>query len=312
MPSIQSQSLSERLLCLPLGDMVKRFLDYLTVEAGLSTNSTLAYGRDLMGFITFCQAANIDQLDGIAPLTIQQYMKTLSEDGHCDSSIKRFLVSIRLLLRYAKLNGWIADDYSSQLDMPKIWQRLPKVCSRDQVMDLINAPCEEDPFFRRDRALLELLYATGMRASEVSGLTLQDLNLKIGYLRCFGKGRRERVVPLGSAAINAVQVYLDGQRPELSGPKSEAYVLLSRTGRPLGRIEIWRLVKKYALRAGMPRSITPHTLRHCFATHLLSGGADLRSVQEMLGHVDIATTQIYTHVDQDRLRTVHRQFHPRP
>ena len=311
MPSIQSQSLGERLLRLPIGDMVKRFLDYLTVEAGLSMNSTLAYGRDLKGFLSFCQDNDIDQLDRIDPDTIQGYMRALSEEGRCDSSIKRFLVSIRMLLRYGKLNGWIQDDYANQLETPKIWQKLPRVCSRDQVMELINSPCEQDPFFLRDRALFELLYATGMRASEVAGLTLQDLNLKIGYLRCFGKGRRERVVPLGSAAIGAVETYLKDQRPELLGPKSASYVLLSRTGRPLGRIEIWRLVKKYALRAGMPSSITPHTLRHCFATHLLSGGADLRSVQEMLGHVDIATTQIYTHVDQDRLRSVHKQFHPR-
>ncbi len=311
MPSTQSQSLSERLLCLPIGDTVKRFLDYLTVEAGLSTNSTLAYGRDLKGFLIFCQEAHIDRLGRIDPLTIQGHMQTMSEEGRCESSIKRFLVSVRMLLRYGKLNGWIEEDYSNQLDTPKIWQKLPRVCSRDQVMELINAPCEEDVFFLRDRALLEMLYATGMRASEVCGLTLQDLNLKIGYLRCFGKGHRERVVPLGSAAIEAVQAYLDLQRPEFSGPKSEGYVLLSRTGRPLGRIDVWRLVKKYALRAGMPRNVTPHTLRHCFATHLLSGGADLRSVQEMLGHVDIASTQIYTHVDQDRLRLVHKQFHPR-
>ncbi|MCP4451739.1 MAG: tyrosine-type recombinase/integrase, partial [Planctomycetes bacterium] len=260
MPSIQSQSLGERLLRLPLGDTVKRFLDYLTVEAGLSTNSTLAYGRDLKGFLAFCQDANINQLSAIDPLTIQGYMQIMSEEGRCDSSIKRFLVSIRMLLRYGKLNGWIEDDYAIQLDTPKIWQKLPRVCSRDQVMELINAPCSEDVFFLRDRALLELLYATGMRASEVSGLTLQDLNLKVGYLRCFGKGRRERVVPLGSAAIEAVQAYLDLQRPEFLGPKSEGYVLLSRTGRPLGRIEIWRLVKKYAMRAGMPRNVTPHTL----------------------------------------------------
>ena len=311
MPSIQSQSLGERLLCLPIGDTVKRFLDYLTVEAGLSINSTLAYGRDLKGFLTFCQDAGIDQLDRIDPMTIQGYMQALSEEGRCDSSIKRFLVSIRMLLRYGKLNGWIQEDYSTQLETPKIWQKLPRVCSRDQVMELINSPCQEDAFYLRDRALLELLYATGMRASEVSGLTLQDLNLKIGYLRCFGKGRRERVVPLGSAAIEAVQAYVNDQRSEFLGPKSESYVLLSRTGRPLGRIEIWRLVKKYAIRAGMPSNVTPHTLRHCFATHLLSGGADLRSVQEMLGHVDIASTQIYTHVDQDRLRSVHKQFHPR-
>ncbi len=311
MSSIQSQLLNERLMCLPLGDMVKCFLDYLTIEAGLSVNSTLAYGRDLKGFLMFCQEAQIDQLKKIDPYLILEYMRVLSEQGSSENTIKRFQVSVRLLLRYGKLNGWVQDDLSNQLDTPKIWQRLPKICSRDQVMDLINSPCEEDAYYLRDRALLELLYATGMRASEVSGLTLQDLNLKVGYLRCFGKGRRERVIPLGGAAIKAVQAYLEGQRPELLGLKSEGYVLLSRTGRPLGRIEVWRLVKKYALRAGMPGSITPHTLRHCFATHLLSGGADLRSLQEMLGHVDIATTQIYTHVDQDRLRSIHKQFHPR-
>jgi integrase/recombinase XerD len=294
-----------------LGDKVKCFLNYLTVEAGLSSNTTLAYGRDLMGFLVFCQEAQIDKLEGVSLLTIRDYMEALSEQGRSENTIKRFWVAVRMLLRYGKLNGWVQDDYSSQMDTPKIWQRLPRICSRDQVMNLIQSPCEEDAYCLRDRALLELLYATGMRASEVAGLTLQDLNLKIGYLRCFGKGSRERVVPLGRAAIAAVQIYLNDQRPELLGPKSEGYVLLSRTGRPLGRIEIWRLVKKYAVRAGMPRSISPHTLRHCFATHLLSGGADLRSVQEMLGHVDIATTQIYTHVDQDRLRSVHRQFHPR-
>ncbi|MCF7974701.1 MAG: site-specific tyrosine recombinase XerD [Phycisphaerae bacterium] len=311
MSSIQSQSLGQRLLCLPLGDRVKRFLDYLTVEAGLSINSTLAYGRDLKGFLSFCQEAQIDTLERIDLLTIRDYMQALSEQGRSENTIKRFWVAVRMLLRYGKLNGWVQDDFSSQMDTPKIWQRLPRICSRNQVMELIHSPNEADAYFLRDRALLELLYATGMRASEVVGLTLQDLNLKIGYLRCFGKGRRERVVPLGRAAIGAVEDYLKNQRPELEGPKSDRYVLLSRTGRPLGRIEIWRLVKKYAIRAGMPRSISPHTLRHCFATHLLSGGADLRSVQEMLGHVDIATTQIYTHVDQDRLRSVHKQFHPR-
>ncbi len=311
MSSIQSQLLNERLMCLPLGNMVKHFLDYLTIEAGLSVNSTLAYGRDLKGFLTYCQTAHIDRLDKVDPTFILDYMRVLSEQGSSENTIKRFQVSVRLLLRYAKLNGWVQDDLSNQLDTPKIWQRLPKICSRDQVMDLLNAPCEEDAYYFRDRALLELLYATGMRASEVTGLTLKDLNLKVGYLRCFGKGRRERIVPLGGAAIKAVEAYLAGQRPELLGLKSQGYVLLSRTGRPLGRIEVWRLVKKYAIRAGMPGNITPHTLRHCFATHLLSGGADLRSLQEMLGHVDIATTQIYTHVDHDRLRSIHKQFHPR-
>jgi integrase/recombinase XerD len=159
--------------------------------------------------------------------------------------------------------------------------------------------------------MLELLYATGLRASELAQLKISDLNLDIGYIRCLGKGKRERVVPIGKIAIAATQEYLQDLRPQLAKAFSGNSLLLSRTGRSLGRIEIWRLIKKYALRAGMPRNLTAHTLRHCFATHLLSGGADLRSVQEMLGHVDIATTQIYTHVDHERLRTIHKKFHPR-
>jgi integrase/recombinase XerD len=160
--------------------------------------------------------------------------------------------------------------------------------------------------------MLELLYATGVRASELAGLKVSDLNLDIGYLRCLGKGSRERIIPVGQAAIAATVDYLQTLRPRLAKPHSGDFLLLSRTGRPMSRIEIWRLIKKYAARAGMPKNLTVHTLRHCFATHLLAGGADLRSLQEMLGHVDIATTQIYTHVDQERLRSIHKRFHPRP
>ena len=160
--------------------------------------------------------------------------------------------------------------------------------------------------------MLELLYATGARAGELSGMRTSSLNLDIGYLRCLGKGNRERIIPVGKVAIAVTTEYLRNLRPKLAKPFSDDFLLLSRTGRPLSRIEIWRLVKKYAVRAGMPRNLTVHTLRHCFATHLLAGGADLRSVQEMLGHVDIATTQIYTHVDQSRLRSIHKKFHPRP
>ena len=205
----------------------------------------------------------------------------------------------------------IDDDHSAVLESPKIWMRLPVVCSKQQVMNLLYAPDSGEPYFLRDRAMLELLYATGMRASEVSGLKIPHLNLDVGYVRCLGKGGRERIIPLGKVAIQITREYLDVLRPRLMGASSGAFLLLSRTGRALGRIEIWRLVKKYAARAGMPKNLTAHTLRHCFATHLLGGGADLRSVQEMLGHVDIATTQIYTHVDQERLRSIHKQYHPR-
>jgi integrase/recombinase XerD len=217
-----------------------------------------------------------------------------------------------MFLRFGKMMGLVEDDLTAMLESPKLWQRLPIICSKKQVISIINAPLPDEPYYFRDKAMLELLYATGVRASELAGLKVSDLNLDIGYLRCLGKGSRERIIPVGQAAIAATVDYLQILRPRLAKPFSGDFLLLSRTGRPMSRIEIWRLIKKYAARAGMPRNLTVHTLRHCFATHLLAGGADLRSVQEMLGHVDIATTQIYTHVDQERLRRIHKQFHPRP
>ena len=216
-----------------------------------------------------------------------------------------------MFLRFARLTGLVDDDFTAIIESPKLWQKLPSVCSKQQVINLLNTPCPQEPFYFRDKAVLELLYATGMRASEIAGLRLSDLNLDVGYVRCIGKGSKERIIPMGKSAIAAVGEYLANLRPKLTKPFSEDFLLLSRTGRPMGRIEIWRLIKKYAIRAGMPKSLTVHTLRHCFATHLLAGGADLRSVQEMLGHVDIATTQIYTHVDLERLRSIHKKFHPR-
>ncbi len=291
---------------------VRSFLNYLTVEAGLSDNTVLGYGRDLRSFLKYCKASNVSELRRIEPVFIQKYLRKLSEEQKSESSIKRSLVAIRMFLRFGKLMGLIEDDLTSVLESPKVWQKLPSICSKQQVIELMNTPCPEEPFYFRDKAMLELLYATGVRASEIAGLKISDFNLNIGYLRCLGKGNRERVVPIGKIAIAAINEYLTNLRPSLVKPFSGDFLLLSRTGRPMSRIEIWRLVKKYAVRAGMPRNLTVHTLRHCFATHMLAGGADLRSIQEMLGHVDIATTQIYTHVDQERLRTIHRKFHPRP
>ena len=325
MPSTQIQSISQELPSLPLGRSVKQFLDYLIVEAGLSNNTVLAYGRDLKGFLKYCKSNKISQLQQIKPPLIQNYLRTLAQDpkntssrgseltiAKAGSSIKRSLVAIRMFLRFAKLTGLIEDDLTTVLESPKIWQKLPCVCSKQQVINLLNSPCPDEPFYLRDKAMLELLYATGIRAGELAGLKTSDLNLNIGYLRCLGKGNRERVIPIGKVAIAAAVEYLTNLRPRLVRPFSADFLLLSRTGRPMSRIEIWRLVKKYAVRAGMPRNLTVHTLRHCFATHLLAGGADLRSIQEMLGHVDIATTQIYTHVDHERLRKIHKEFHPRP
>jgi integrase/recombinase XerD len=312
MSLIQRQTIVADLREIPVGQAAANFLDYLTIEAGLSINTILAYGRDLREFLFFCRDGGVTEIAGVSVPLIQVYLGEMARRDKSENSAKRALVAIRMFLRFAKLRGLIEDDGSEILESPKVWQRLPIVCSRQQVLKLLEAPSPEEPFYLRDKALLELLYATGVRASEVAGLKTTDLNLDIGYLRCFGKGNKERVVPLGKVAIAATLEYLRDLRPKLIGAKSEAFVLLSRTGRPLSRIEVWRLVKKYALRAGMPRKVTVHTLRHCFATHLLSGGADLRSVQEMLGHVDIGTTQIYTHVDHERLRRIHKKFHPRP
>ncbi len=312
MLSVQRQSVCRKIQELPFGQQVKSFLDYLTVEAGLSENTVLGYGRDLKSFLEYCQACGISRLNQLKPTVVHDFMRTLTRQQKGESSLKRALVAIKMFLRYGRLMGLVNNDFTAILDSPKLWQKLPCVCSEGQVVNLLNAPDEKEPYYLRDKAMLELLYASGIRAGELAGMKTSNLNLDIGYLRCFGKGNKERVIPIGKVAISAVRDYLENLRPRLAKPFSEDFLLLSRTGRALSRIEIWRLVKKYAVRAGMPRNLTVHTLRHCFATHLLSGGADLRSVQEMLGHVDIATTQIYTHVDYNRLREVHRQFHPRP
>ncbi|MEJ2703812.1 MAG: site-specific tyrosine recombinase XerD [Sedimentisphaerales bacterium] len=312
MPAIQIQSVGEAILSLPLGRHVMSFLTYLTVEAGLAENTVLGYGRDLRDFLRYCKEGNVNTLEQINPAVITDYLRVMAQEQKSEVSVKRALVAIRMFLRYGKLTGLIEDDFASLLESPKTWQKLPVVCSKQQVVKLLNAPCPEEPFYFRDKAMLELLYATGLRADELAGLKTTSLNVDIGYVRCLGKGRRERIIPVGKVAIRAVTDYLANLRPRLAKSLSGNFLFLSRTGRPMGRIEIWRLVKKYAARAGMPQNLTVHTLRHCFATHLLTGGADLRSVQEMLGHVDIATTQIYTHVDQERLKDMHKKFHPMP
>jgi integrase/recombinase XerD len=268
MPSTQIQSVGERLLSLPLGQNVKSFLDYLTIEAGLSNNTVLAYGRDLICFLKYCKTERIKHLQQIKPPVIQNFLRDLSINQMSEGSVKRCLVAIRMFLRFAKLNRLIADDFTAILESPKIWQRLPCVCSKQKIIDLLNAPSPKEPYYLRDKMMLELLYATGLRAGELANLKVSDLNLDIGYLRCLGKGNRERVIPIGKTAIAAIKEYLENLRPDLAKPFSSNFLLISRTGRPMSRIEVWRLVKKYAYQADMPRNLTAHTLRHCFATHL--------------------------------------------
>ncbi len=310
MLTTQIQTLKQRLADEPLGRTVCDFLDYLTIEAGLSPNTVLAYGRDLLGFIAFCRRQGITAVKSLTPATVYQYLHACQNLSEASQS--RCLVAIKMMLRFAVLTDAMDENFMDCLEGPKLWKRLPSVCSKEQVLKLLEAPCPEDPYFLRDRALLELLYATGARVSELADLKIKDVNLAIGYVRCFGKGRKERIVPLGRIAGRCVLEYLEQLRPQLDKTNRHERLFLSRTGRPLDRIDLWRIVKKYAARAGLGKKLTVHTLRHCFATHMLSGGIDLRTLQEMLGHANIRTTQIYTHVDNDRLRAIHKKFHPRP
>jgi integrase/recombinase XerD len=306
----QIQLLKRKLAVHALGPEITGFMDYLSLEAGLSPNTTLSYGRDLLYFCEFCQTIKIEKIAQLEPAHIYQFMKQISQNK-AETSVSRALVAVKMLLRYGILTGIVSNNFLNSLEGPKLWKRLPSVAGKEQVIKLLEAPDPNDPYYLRDKALLELLYATGARVSEIAGLKIRDLNLSVGYARCFGKGSKERIVPMNKTASKVIQQYLSDLRPHLAKPKSPDNLLLTRTGRAIDRINLWRIVKKYALRAGMPKSLTVHTLRHCFATHLLSGGMDLRSLQEMLGHADIRTTQIYTHVDNDRLRSIHKKFHPR-
>lgn len=291
--------------------LVKRFLDYLFIECGLSGETVTAYKRDLREFWNDLVAADVEPAE-ISVEDVQRHLVRLHERGLSLSSIARHVAAIRVFLRHLHAERVLRRDVSALLESPKRWRTLPNTVRYDQVMDLIAAVQDSDEYGLRDRAMLELLYATGMRVSEVGGLRLEQINLRLGYVRCMGKGKKERIIPVGRPAVAAVQDYLDRLRPKLLGDRHGAHLFLSRTGKPLDRTSMWRVVRKYAMQAGIAGKLSPHTLRHCFATHMLTGGADLRVVQELLGHADVTTTQIYTHVNESHLVQVHRRCHPRP
>jgi integrase/recombinase XerD len=292
--------------------LLRQFVDYLVSECGLAANTIEAYQRDLREFLVELNDRDVRCVDDVSPLTVRSYLVRLSERKLALSSIARHLVSVKMFLRYLYMVRASTTDVSALLETPKKWRTLPHTLRQRQVEDLLAAPQPGEPFYARDRAILEMLYATGMRVSELAGLRVKDVNLDVGYARCFGKGGRERVVPIGTHAIDAVREYLRVLRPAMTQSTADAEALfVSRTGSPLDRTNIWRLVSRYAGTAGIQIPVGPHTLRHCFATHLLEGGADLRIVQELLGHANVATTQIYTHVDSSRLKSIHQKFHPR-
>jgi integrase/recombinase XerD len=286
------------------------YTDYLRSECHLAENTVMAYSRDMRRFTTWLGKRNIKSL---TITELSDFVAHLGEQNLAPASIARHVVSVKMFFRYLQLEGVLVDNKVELLGSQKLWQRVPSVLSPREVDRFLSAPKRIEVYHFRDRAILEMLYATGCRASEVSNLRLRDLRLKERYCKCHGKGNKQRMTPLGDEAIDAVSLYLEKQRPQLESARPDEldWLFLSRSGRRLRREAIWELVKKYALIADVSVSISPHTLRHSFATHLLAGGADLRQVQEMLGHASIATTQIYTHVDQSRLKKVHNQFHPR-
>jgi integrase/recombinase XerD len=302
----------------PDRDPVGPFLHYLMAECGLSSNTLAAYRSDVMKFTKWRKRHAPGPLEKLDVRALSGYVDELTRLGLAPTSVGRHLASLSTFFRYLIFEGRLGENVARLLSAPAVWDRLPTVLGPPAVERLLNAPDPSTRLGRRDRAALETLYATGCRASEVVGLRPGDLDLEAGLARCVGKGDKERIVPLGARARGALRAYLADDRPALAarargpgGPSSATTVFLTRNGRPMSRIGLWHLVKQASRAAGLTVNVSPHTLRHSFATHLLAGGADLRAVQEMLGHASIATTQIYTRVELSRLREVHARFHPR-
>jgi integrase/recombinase XerD len=295
-----------------LADDITAFRHYLQAERGLAANTVLAYGRDLDRFGQWVAGGGLADYLRPSVRDLGHYLEFLRNEKLAPPSIARHLVALKMFYRFLRVEERVEQSSVEMLSSPALWERIPHVLSPESVEKLLAEPQPADRYYLRDRALLETLYATGSRASEVVGLKLADLHLESRFCKCLGKGSKQRVVPLGEPAIRALGDYLSQLRPKLVRAVPDSpWVFVSRGGKPLTREMLWILVKKYTLRAGLNRRVSPHTLRHSFATHLLAGGADLRTVQELLGHANIRTTQHYTHVDRDRLKAIHHKFHPR-
>lgn len=291
--------------------LLDQFLNYLTVERGLSPNTLDSYSRDLIKYLDYLSTKGIKDISKTSDLTIISFIATLKNGGLSNRSVARNLTSIRMFYRFLTEDHHINDNPTLNIETPKRELRLPQVLSIEEVDVLLQQPDSSTSLGLRDAAFLELLYATGLRASEIISLALNDINLEAGYLIAYGKGSKERLIPIGEVAQNLIKKYLKNSRPTLLKNKQSHHLFTTRSGKSMTRQGFWKLIKKYALAAGIRKKITPHTLRHSFATHLLERGADLRSVQMMLGHADISSTQIYTHVTTERLKKIHNQYHPR-
>lgn len=292
-------------------ELIDTFLNYLFVERGLSNNTISSYRRDLNLYVDFLTNNRIDALSKTSKNDIVNFMLFQKNQGLSVNSISRRLTAVRIFYRFLVRERILRKDPSSLVDSPKTWKKIPDALSLNEIELLLHQPNIRQMQGARDKAILEVFYATGMRVSEVVNLKIDSSNFDIGFVRCIGKGNKERIIPLGKKAIESIKRYLLVSRPYFLKKKESDFLFLNRSGNKISRQSLWKLIKRYAQSAKIKKPLKPHILRHSFATHLLEHGADLRSVQEMLGHSNISTTQIYTHINKDRLKTIHKTFHPR-
>lgn len=290
---------------------IQRFLDHLIVERGLSANTISSYGRDLAQFAGFLKSRGVSEPALIDEGCLVAFLAELGKKSYAAASTARKMSAVRSLIKYLCAEGRIVASPVARIEPARPQRKLPKSLSVEEVDRLLKAPDVHEDTGLRDKAMLETLYACGLRVSELISIKVNEVNFSAGFLRCFGKGGKERVVPIGEVALEWIKAYVQSARTKCDGDGRSEYLFLTKQGRPMSRVMFWKIIRKYAVKAGITSRLTPHVLRHSFATHLLERGADLRSLQEMLGHASIATTQVYTHVSRDHLKEIYRETHPR-
>ena len=294
-----------------MDQLLDSFLSYLAVEKGLSKNTLESYGRDVRKFVLYLDKNKIKTVQDITYGTILDFLSDFKKQGFSDTTTVRNIVSIKQFFKYLLVEKIIKENPTSQIRTPRMKKSIPGVITLQEVERVLASPDESTPEGIRDTAMLEVLYATGIRASELIGLKLNDVNFEMGFVIVYGKGSKERIVPMGEKALEKLKPYMESSRPALLKTKESKALFVTRRGKGMTRQGFWKLIKTHAINSGIAKNISPHTLRHSFATHLLERGADLRSIQIMLGHSDISTTQIYTHVESERLKEIHKKYHPR-
>lgn len=292
-------------------DLLNRYYNHLLIEKGAAANTLEAYGRDLKRYISFLEEKRLTDVRSVMPQTVIDFLVQIKSEGLSANSMNRSLAALRGFYKFLLQEKVVEESPLANIELAKVWLRLPDTVSAEEMNVILSQPGDQTPQALRDSAMLELLYATGLRVSELIGLAMNSINWQVGFLIVMGKGSKERVVPIGKTAYDSVLRYVEEARPRLIRSKTTDCLFLNRFGGPLTRQGLWKIIVGYAQKAGLQKKVHPHTFRHSFASHLLAGGADLRAVQVMLGHSDISTTQIYTHVNRDRLKEIHQKYHPR-